>query len=85
MTPQPPCALRVTHGTGPSAALELLAVAQAMPSESRLAPGPVARVTRLAPLVQRLPRGPQPIWASRKTSSTNSSPGWFPKGKGRYR
>jgi hypothetical protein len=41
-------------GTGPSAALGLLDVAYAMSSESRLAPGPVALVTRLAPLVQRL-------------------------------
>ena len=56
MAPQPPCALRVTGGTGPSAALGLLAVTQAMPSESRLAPGPVALVTRLAPLLGQAPR-----------------------------
>ena len=39
-------------GMGASAALELLAVALAMPSEFRLASDPMARETRLAPLLQ---------------------------------
>jgi len=43
-------------GTGPSASLGLLDVTQAMPSESRLASGPVALVTRLAPLLGQAPK-----------------------------
>jgi hypothetical protein len=58
--PQEPATWQAARlsGTGPSASLGLLDVALAMPSEPRLPSGPVALVTRLAPLLQHPFNGP---------------------------
>ena len=55
-TRQPPCALRVTGGVGPSAVLSRLADGPASPSARRLASGPTAPITRAFRFPRQAPR-----------------------------